>query len=139
MTIERLTAEDLDHLQRTGFEPPRLGPESHLTQAPLGLRTLVRVAGIGRLEKTQHTPFGDTSGTRCNGDPQPSRDLLVTLYNYQVPLAFMVSLNRARRHSVPAHGFPKAATVLRRRRTSDCWNRLCGRCTRPSTSAPTTR
>ncbi|MFF7079809.1 ATP-binding protein [Streptomyces lavendulae] len=91
MTIERLTAEDLDHLQRTGFEPPRLGPESHLTQAPLGLRTLVRVAGIGRLEKTQHTPFGGTNGTHCNGDPQPSRDLLVTLYNYQVPLAFMVS------------------------------------------------
>jgi hypothetical protein len=91
MTIERLTAEDLDYLQRTGFEPPRLSPDTHLTQAPLDLRTLVRVAGVGRLEKTQHTPFNSTDGTHCNGEPQPSRDLLATLYNYQVPLVFMVS------------------------------------------------
>ncbi|WP_405533707.1 DUF87 domain-containing protein (plasmid) [Streptomyces avidinii] len=100
MTIERLTAQDLDYLQRTGFEPPRLTSETHLTQAPLDLRTLVRVMGIGRLEKTERTLYGGTNCThRDSPDPYSldsatgsiSRDLLVALYNYQVPLAFMVS------------------------------------------------
>ncbi|WP_051833512.1 ATP-binding protein [Streptomyces katrae] len=105
MPIERLTAQDLDYLQRTGFEPPRLTPETHLTQAPYNLRTLVRVAGIGRLEKTQRTLCGGTNSTHrdspdtysldgANGSI--SRDLLVALYTYQVPLAFMVSYEPGR-------------------------------------------
>ncbi|MEU1627785.1 hypothetical protein ABZ746_21115 [Streptomyces sp. NPDC020096] len=62
MTIDDLTVSDLDYLQHSGFEPPRLNAGARLTQAPRELRTFVRVAGIGQLEKT-HTPTaGDGRG-----------------------------------------------------------------------------
>ncbi|MFB7112679.1 ATP-binding protein [Streptomyces sp. NPDC056291] len=83
MAIEGLTAENLDYLQRVGFEPPQVGAGARLTEAPAALRTLVRVAGVGRLDKTRRA--------RATDETSPiTRDLLVGLYNYKVPLAFIV-------------------------------------------------
>jgi hypothetical protein len=44
MTIENLNAQDLDYLQRTGFEPPRFTPGTGVTEAPIDLRPLVRTS-----------------------------------------------------------------------------------------------
>ncbi|MET9608229.1 DUF87 domain-containing protein [Streptomyces sp. NPDC006512] len=84
MSIEELTAEDLDHLQRAGFEPPRLGSGVGLTAAPPALRTLLRVNGVGRLRKDGAPPWTDSREAAA----PVTRDLLVSLYQCRVPLAF---------------------------------------------------
>jgi hypothetical protein len=82
MTIEGLTVGSLDYLQRTGFEPPPLTASATYTEAPPGLRTLVRVEGIGRFDK------GRKLGDRDVADPV-TRDLLVGMHQYKVPVAFL--------------------------------------------------
>lgn len=81
MSIEGLTAGSLDYLQRVGFEPPPLTPATTCTEAPRELRTLFRVAGIGRFDKRRRP------GGRDAVDPV-TRDLLVGLHQYKVPVAF---------------------------------------------------
>lgn len=89
MTTERLTAADLDYIQRTGFAPPPFRPGAPVTEAPVGLRTLARVAGVGRLDKGQRATAGEDRAVS-------SADLLVGLYNYKVPVAFQVSAGPGR-------------------------------------------
>ncbi|MFF4796219.1 ATP-binding protein [Streptomyces sp. NPDC001276] len=83
MTIERLTAGSLDYLQRVGFEPPPLTASTTYTEAPPELRTLVRVKGIGRFVKRRRP--GETDAPDL-----VTRDLLVGLHQYKVPVAFLV-------------------------------------------------
>ncbi|TQS25626.1 ATP-binding protein [Microbispora sp. KK1-11] len=83
MTIENLTAYDLDYLQRVGFEPPPLPDGARLTEAPVDLRTLVRITGIGQPEKHPRSSASDEA-------IPITRDMLIGLYNYKVPLAFLV-------------------------------------------------
>lgn len=89
MSTERLTTEDLDHIQRTGSAPPPFWPGAPVTEAPVRLRTLARVAGVGRLDK------GERSAT-AEGRAVSSTDLLVGLYNYKVPVAFLVTAGAGR-------------------------------------------
>lgn len=82
MAIEGLTVGNLDYLQRAGFDPPPLTASTAYTEAPPGLRTLVRVEGIGLFDK------GRRPGGEDAADP-PTRDLLVGLHQYKVPVAFL--------------------------------------------------
>ncbi|MFF6787003.1 ATP-binding protein [Streptomyces sp. NPDC012510] len=88
MTIEGLTSEDLDYLQRTGFQPPPFSPEARRTEAPPDLRSVVRVEGIGRIEKGRPS---DEKGRPPTGGSPITRDLIVGLSNYRVPLGFLVT------------------------------------------------
>lgn len=88
MTIESLTSEDLDYLQRTGFQPPPFSPEARRTEAPPDLRSVVRVQGIGRIEKGRPS---DEKGRPSTGGSPITRDLIVGLSNYRVPLGFLVT------------------------------------------------
>ncbi|MEU1627784.1 DUF87 domain-containing protein [Streptomyces sp. NPDC020096] len=83
MATDALTAGDLDYLQRVEFEPPPIHTGTTFTQAPPELRALVRVAGIGCLSKANPSPTGEHS-------TPITRDLLVSLSNYKIPLAFLV-------------------------------------------------
>ncbi|MFI8421134.1 ATP-binding protein [Streptomyces sp. NPDC085479] len=110
MTGDDLTAAGLDHLQRVGFVPPPPGTASSLTQASATLRTMVRVTGIGRLNKGGSgaagtaeqegaaAEFGGPTGpsAAAGGRSPLAKDLLVSLYNYMVPLAFLVSAEPGR-------------------------------------------
>lgn len=107
MSMENLTSEDLDYLQRTGLDPPLSEPDARLTEAPYDLRSLLRVDGIGRLDKGQASAGDDVENPI-------TRDLLVGLSNYKVPLAFLVSgeLGRVALHIgtwLPSNGTPEAA------------------------------
>lgn len=83
MSIEGLTAGSLDYLQRVGFEPPALTASTTFTEAPPELRTLTRITGIGRFDK-RRKPGGPDAV-----DPV-TRDLLVGMHQYKVPVAFAV-------------------------------------------------
>ncbi|MEU2655181.1 hypothetical protein ABZ615_07640 [Streptomyces sp. NPDC007325] len=110
MTGDDLTAAGLDHLQRVGFVPPPPGTACSLTQASAALRTMVRVTGIGRLNKggsgaagtaEQEDATGEFGGpagspAAAGGRSPLAKDLLVSLYNYMVPLAFLVSAEPGR-------------------------------------------
>ncbi|GGU16918.1 ATP-binding protein [Streptomyces lateritius] len=72
------TSEDLDRLQRAGPLPPVPEAGSCFTEAPADLRVVMRVRGVGCTNKAQAA----SSATR---------DLLVSLYGYQVPLAFIIT------------------------------------------------
>ncbi|ARE78174.1 ATP-binding protein [Streptomyces sp. NPDC059558] len=99
MGSDDLTAAGLDYLQRVGFTPPATGAASNLTTAPVSLRTMVRVTGVGRLNKggstspgpSAHDAASDSGGPGVDGLSPISKDLLVALHNYMVPLAFLVS------------------------------------------------
>ncbi|MEU1406838.1 DUF87 domain-containing protein [Streptomyces sp. NPDC005728] len=82
MMIERLTVGSLDYLQRSDSEPPSLTASAPYTEAPPGLRILVRVESIGRYDK------GRRPGAKDLVVPV-TRDLLVGLHQYQVPLVFL--------------------------------------------------
>ncbi|WP_331738382.1 helicase HerA domain-containing protein [Embleya sp. NBC_00896] len=90
MAVESLTAEDVDYIQRTGFRPPPLSSGTGLTEAPLPLRMLMQVDGIGRIDKSRR-PTGDE---RLSSPV--TRDLLVGLSNYGVPLSFLVGAQPGR-------------------------------------------
>lgn len=83
MSIEGLTAGSLDYLQRVGFEPPALDASTTFTESPPELRTLTRITGIGRFDKRRK------AGGRDAVDPV-TRDLLVGMHQYKVPIAFTV-------------------------------------------------
>ncbi|MFF4331373.1 ATP-binding protein [Streptomyces sp. NPDC001272] len=99
MSGDDLTAAGLDHLQRVGFTPPASSAVGSFTQASVDLRTMVRVTGIGRLNKngTDAEPGARERTAVPDGQPGTdglspiSKDLLIALYNYMVPLAFLVS------------------------------------------------
>ncbi|MFJ4862126.1 MULTISPECIES: ATP-binding protein [unclassified Streptomyces] len=98
MSSDDLTAAGLDHLQRVGFIPPASGAAGSLTAAPASLRTMLRVTGVGRLNKGGSSSgqwardgVADPVGQAGVDGPSPiSKDLLVALYNYMVPFAFLV-------------------------------------------------
>ncbi|MFF8352969.1 ATP-binding protein [Streptomyces chartreusis] len=85
MTADDVTAASLDYLQRVGFTPPQSVPSDRLTRAPGELRTVLRAISVGRLDK------GSPLAVRSGPGIPITRDLLVTLYNYMVPVAFIVS------------------------------------------------
>ncbi|MGX4694764.1 ATP-binding protein [Streptomyces sp. JNUCC 63] len=85
MTADDLTAASLDHLQRVGFTPPPSTPADRLTRAPGELRTVLRATSVGRLDKGSALAASSGPGIPI------TRDLLVTLNNYMVPMAFVVS------------------------------------------------
>lgn len=93
MSADDLTAANLDHLQRVGFKPPPAAAAQRFTGAPRALRTMLRVLSVGRLEKgSPLAPSGEQgSVSRSDGRSPVTRDLLVALYNYMVPMAFVVS------------------------------------------------
>ncbi|MCX4847904.1 ATP-binding protein [Streptomyces sp. NBC_00893] len=109
MAVESLTAQDVDYIQRSGFRPPPLSAGTGLTEAPFRLRTLMRVDGIGRTDKSRPSV----------GDEQPcpvTRDLLVGLSNYKVPLGFLVGAEPGRAGLrigtwLPAHGTPESVVA----------------------------
>ncbi|OPG05042.1 helicase HerA domain-containing protein [Microbispora sp. GKU 823] len=107
MAIDDLTAGNLDYLERSGFEPPRPAPGARLTQAPVELRTLICVTGIGRLEKRPRSPAYPDHRTglpdgeagslpRDDGTVPITRDVLAALYTYKVPLAFLAGAEPGR-------------------------------------------
>ncbi|MFD5522457.1 ATP-binding protein [Streptomyces sp. NPDC127066] len=89
MAVENLTAEDVDYIQRTGFRPPPLSAGTGLTEAPSPLRMLMQVDGIGRTDKSQRPAGGERLSP-------VTRDLLVGLSNYRVPLSFLVGAQPGR-------------------------------------------
>ncbi|MFD5424623.1 ATP-binding protein [Streptomyces sp. NPDC127084] len=118
MGIEEFTAADLDHLQRAGFEPPDPGPGARFTEAPPELRGLIGVSSIGRLHKDASARL-DSRATGKDDAAPPTRDLLVSLYQCKVPLAFEVGGESGRARIrfgtwLPAGGAP--STVERNRR-----------------------
>jgi hypothetical protein len=89
VAVEEVTTADLDYLQRTGLEPPPLPPGAALIHAPPALRRLLRVNGVGRLEKP-------STGRDANAFRLVTEDLLVGLYNYKIPLAFRLGARPGR-------------------------------------------
>src|ERR1700730_4901634 len=88
VSIEKLT-ERIDYLQRIGDKLALLPASSPLTSAPLTLRHIVQIAGIGRGEKIQ-----PPQASQVYNREQPvhllSEDVLKGLYSYKIPLAFLV-------------------------------------------------
>jgi hypothetical protein len=82
-SAEGVTSEDLDYLQRTGFEPPPAPDGGAFTSAPPAARKLLRIDAIGRLGKPVAIRGGDPFRL-------VTEDLLVGLYNYKVPIAFLL-------------------------------------------------
>ncbi|MGJ6969632.1 ATP-binding protein [Streptosporangium sp. G11] len=89
MTVESLTVDDLDYLQRTGFDPPPVTADSPITFPHARLRRLLRIEGVGRLEKPHGGRSGDVFRLITN-------DLLVGLSNCRLPLAFMIGADGGR-------------------------------------------
>lgn len=90
MPPETFSTANLDYLQRIGFTPVALPPNSSCTSAPPALRRLVRISGIGRMEKAppaagQAYPLENGQSVRLL-----SEDLLSGLYGYKIPVAFFV-------------------------------------------------
>jgi hypothetical protein len=92
MSLENLTPDDLDYVQRLGFDPPGFRPGMPVTEAPIGLRRMLRVEGIGRLARPEAAELSDGAAP---SEPATT-DLIVGLYNYKVPLAFAVGAESAR-------------------------------------------
>ncbi|MFF2147483.1 ATP-binding protein [Kitasatospora sp. NPDC058190] len=98
MNADDFSPADLDRLQRVGFQPPFPATDGRLTLAPAALRSCLKVTGIGRLEKTPPTGAGTLRPGTDHGAPSGlplaveaapiTRDLLVAMYTYQVPLVF---------------------------------------------------
>ncbi|MEU9850225.1 DUF87 domain-containing protein [Streptomyces sp. NPDC047985] len=112
MPVESLTAQDVDYIQRTGFRPPPLSGGTGLTEAPFELRALMHVDGIGRTDKSRPSA-GDEQ--RC----PVTRDLLVGLSHYKVPLGFLVGAEPGRAGLrigtwLPAHGTPESVEANER-------------------------
>lgn len=82
MNGDSLSTAHVDYLQRSeaGLRP--FSGDEPTTSASPALRRLWRVAGVGRVEK---------SPLAIQGQPLwlPSNDLLVGLYGYKIPLAFL--------------------------------------------------
>lgn len=91
MPPETFSTASLDYLQRIGFTPVALSANSTQTSAPPALRRLVRISGIGRMEKA---PLPATGQPYSSGNGQPvrllSEDLLSGLYGYKIRVAFFV-------------------------------------------------
>ena len=87
---EKLT-DSLDAFQRIGFNPLPLPANLLFTVAPPPLRRLLRIDGIGRLEKglpphpQERQPSDAERRMRLL-----SEDVLTGLYGYKIPLAFFV-------------------------------------------------
>src|ERR1700731_3509372 len=98
MQPEVLSTAHLDYLQRVGMSPETLSADKpiSLLGAPrnLNLRRLVKIEGIGRLEKA---PLAETSNRQPANKERPirllSEDVLTGLYSYKLPLAFLVRSN----------------------------------------------
>lgn len=91
MPPETFSTASLDYLQRIGLTPVALSANSTQTSAPPALRRLVRISGIGRLEKAL-MPAGGQPHSPVNGQPVRllSEDLLSGLYGYKIRVAFFV-------------------------------------------------
>ncbi len=83
MASNSLSTDHLDYLQRNQYTPDSSPRGNSWTSATPELRRLLRVHGIGRVEKTfQPKPGLD--------ERMLSEDVLVGLYGYKIPLAFLV-------------------------------------------------
>lgn len=109
MPILDLATRQLDYLQRTGMRADVVRPGLGLTEAPPGLRRLWRVQSVGRYEKALSAEAkwaGEPLVRPVGRLPQspsgqfPTEDVLVGLYGYKLPLAFLV---RAQPGSVALH------------------------------------
>jgi hypothetical protein len=83
MSATALSAAHLDYLQRNGFRPTPLSGVPSRTSAPPELRLLQRVKGVGRTEKTASSASEPVLR-------MPSEDVLIGLYGYKIPVAFLV-------------------------------------------------
>src|SRR5262249_5522802 len=88
MTIEPFSTAHstahLDYLQRSGrFKPTALSAGTPSTHAPDVLRRLWRIKGVGRIEKKLFP--NQERRTRL-----PSEDVLIGVYGYKIPLAFLI-------------------------------------------------
>lgn len=83
----------LDYLQRNDFIINELPASASMTDAPPPLRRLWHIRGIGRIHKSPF-PNGRTGPAFEMFSDQPGRlnseDILVGLYGYKIPLAFLV-------------------------------------------------
>jgi hypothetical protein len=89
---EKLT-DSLDYLQRIGFNPLPLPANVSFTVAPPSLRRLLRIDGIGRLEKGLPPHPKEADGQAAESERRIhllSDDVLAGLYGYKIPLAFFV-------------------------------------------------
>jgi hypothetical protein len=83
MASNSLSTAHLDYLQRNQYTPDPSTLGDSWTSATPELRRLLRVHGIGQAEKTfQPKPW--------QGERMLSEDVLVGLYGYKIPLAFLV-------------------------------------------------
>src|SRR6266702_7430501 len=91
MPSETFSTASLDYLQRVGLTPVALSANATQTSAPPALRRLVRISGIGRMEKA---PLPAAGQPHPPGNGQPvrllSEDLLSGLYGYKIRVAFFV-------------------------------------------------
>jgi hypothetical protein len=97
------STQHIDYLQRTGVTPALLPSSSTYASAPVEMRRLWRVAGVGRVDKSpvvegQHKrefglPQMDRSQPPVSAEQYaglPSQDLLMGLYGHTIPLAFLI-------------------------------------------------
>ncbi len=84
MSTEPFSTQHLDYLQRTSLDLAALSATSPLTSASPDLRRLLRVRGVGCIEK--RLPLSRGERVRL-----ASEDALVGLYGKKIPLAFLVS------------------------------------------------
>jgi DNA helicase HerA-like ATPase len=88
MSLFSFSSHHIDYLTRSGFTPQPLQADTPCTSATPALRRLWHITGIGRLEKSP-MPTPEFSL------PVYSQDLLMGLYGYKIPLAFLVQGTRA--------------------------------------------
>ncbi len=91
MSTAEFSTESLDYLQRTAIRPEQLRIDSPLTLAPPGLRALRQIKGIGCQDKAA----GLATGVGQASDRErlirlSSEDVLIALYGYKIPFAFLL-------------------------------------------------
>ena len=83
-----LSTAHLDYLQRNSLPPTPVTATAPLTLAPPPLRRLSTIRGIGRQEKA--TTLEPETGEALRPNRLPSEDIMIGLYGYKIPLAFLV-------------------------------------------------
>ena len=95
MASIQFSTENVDYLQRNNYIPPPVPSHTPMTSAPLVLRRLWHVAGVGQNQKSipiVQMSRGDSDRPgQTNQNHLPSEDILIGMAGFRMPIAFLVT------------------------------------------------
>src|SRR5437868_12212570 len=97
MQTQPFSTEHLDYLQRIGIVPEDISKAQPVASAPIERRRLLRIDGVGRLEKAVVPEKVVVPEVEQGKLPirQQSEDILIGLYGYRIPVAYYVRVDPA--------------------------------------------